>query len=288
METDVAHHIFMTDNITITKRSGEKVLFDTDKLRASFERSGAGTEYIEEIIAEVKHKITDGISTHKLYQLAYSLLRKKSNRAAGRYRLKKAIFDLGPTGYPFEKFVGELLRNQGYKVQVGVIVNGNCVQHEVDVLAEKDDRKYMVECKFHTDPRRKSDVKVALYIQSRFLDVEKEWDKDPQEINRIHQGWIVTNTRFTQDAVKFGTCVGLKMISWDFPANGSLRERIDRSGLHPVTALQNLTKKEKQEILNGDNVLCKNLTEEFLRSIDIPEKRINKIMTEARELVSGV
>jgi len=277
----------MADNITITKRSGEKVLFDTNKLRASFERSGAGTEYIEEVIEEVKRKLTDGISTRKLYQLAYSLLRKKSNRAAGRYRLKKAIFDLGPTGYPFEKFVGELLKNQGYKVQVGVMVNGNCVQHEVDVLAEKNDREYMVECKFHTDQHRKSDVKVALYIHSRFLDVEKEWNKNPEEASRIHQGWIVTNTRFTNDAVKFGTCAGLNMISWDYPGNGSLRQRIDRSGLHPLTALQSLTKKEKQAILNEDTVLCRNITDSLLKSMEIPEKRRAKIMKEVNELVIG-
>jgi Holliday junction resolvase-like predicted endonuclease len=278
----------MTDNITITKRSGEKVLFDTNKLRASFERSGAGTDYIEEVIAEVKQKMTEGISTQKLYQLAYSILRKKSNHAAGRYRLKKAIFDLGPTGYPFEKFVGELLKNQGYKVEVGVIINGNCVQHEIDVLAEKDNRKYMIECKFHTDPHRKSDVKVALYIHSRFLDVEKEWLKNPDGINQIHQGWIVTNTRFTEDAVKFGKCAGLNMISWDYPASGSLRQRIDQSGLHPITALQNLTKKEKQEILNGNIVLSRDLTEDFLLSLGIPKRRISKIMKEVMDLVNGV
>lgn len=278
----------MTKNqIKITKRSGEQVLFDTDKLRTSLERSGAGEKDIEDVIQQVELKIVDGISTHKLYQLAYSILRKKSNHVAGRYRLRKAIFDLGPTGYPFEKFVGELLRNQGYKVQIGVKVNGHCIQHEVDVIAEKDDKKFMVECKFHRDQRRKSDVKVSLYIHSRFLDIKKEWDKNPKEINRIHQGWIVTNTRFTEDAVQFGKCAGLKMISWDYPAQGSLRERIDRSGLHPITALQGLTKKEKQEVLNSNIVLCRNLTKDILKTIGIKEHRINKVIREAKELVEA-
>jgi len=232
------------ETIFVTKGTGEKVPFDVQKLINSLDRAGASEEDIELIIKDLGNRLVDGISTRKVYQYAYSVLRKKSNKAAGKYRLKKAIFELGPTGYPFERFVGELLKNQGYLVEVGKIVKGHCVQHEVDVLAEKEDRKYMIECKFHSDASKKSDVKVSLYIHSRFLDIEKQWNKNPQENQRIHQGWIVTNTRFTEDAVQFGKCAGLNMISWDYPHSGNLRERIDLSGLHPVTALHSITKKE--------------------------------------------
>ena len=161
--------------ILITKGNGQKALFNVQKLINSLDRSGAGEEDIEQVIHEVGLNLVDGMSTRRVYQMAYSILRKKSQRAAGKYRLKKAIFELGPTGYPFERFVGELLKNQGYKVEVGKIVKGHCVQHEVDVVAEKDDRKYMIECKFHSQPSRKRDVKVSLYIHSRYLDIEKVW-----------------------------------------------------------------------------------------------------------------
>lgn len=271
--------------IIIRKRSGETVPFDVDKLRRSLERSGAGVSDIDAVVREVKNRLVEGMSTHKLYHLAYSILRKKSKNVAGKYRLKKAIFDLGPTGYPFEKFVAELLKYQGYKVEVGKIVKGHCVDHEVDVVAEKDNRKFMIECKFHTDPGRKSDVKVSLYIHSRFLDIEKQWSRQPDAGNRFHQGWIVTNTRFTEDAVDYGKCAGLHLISWDYPSQGSLKERIDISGLHPITVLGELTKKEKQDLLDMDIVLCRNLKREHLEKVEISENRCKKILSEVGEIL---
>ena len=244
--------------VFIRKRNGEKQAFDTNKLKRSLERSGAGEHAIDEVIREIEAKMVEGISAHKLYQMAYAVLRKKSHHVAGKYRLKKAIFELGPTGYPFERFVGELLKYQGYKVEVGKIVQGQCVTHEVDVIAEKDDRKYMIECKFHSDSKTKSDVKVSLYIHSRFLDVEQQWKKQEGD-GRFYQGWIVTNTRFTEDALNYGTCAGLHLISWDYPSEGSLKDRIDAAGFHPITALGGLNKKEKQALLDKDIVLCRNI-----------------------------
>jgi hypothetical protein len=273
--------------IFITKRNGEKVPFDVQKLIDSLDRSGVAEDEIERIINEVGQNLVDGMSTRKVYQMAYAILRKKSQRAAGKYRLKKAIFELGPSGYPFEQFVGELLKNQGYQVEVGKIVQGHCVQHEVDVIAEKDKQKFMIECKFHQQPHRKSDVKVSLYIHSRFLDIEKQWKKNEEEHLNFHQGWIVTNTRFTDDAMQFGKCAGLQLISWDYPSSGSLRQRIDLSGLHPVTALQSLTKKEKQALLETNKVLCRDITKDDLLTIGIKEKRINKILKEVEEIISN-
>ncbi|MBN2172604.1 MAG: restriction endonuclease [Bacteroidales bacterium] len=271
--------------IQVRKRSGEKVPFNTDKLKLSLERSGAGDADILKIVEAVQNRLFDGISTHKVYQLAYSLLRKRSNSAAGKYRLKKAIFDLGPTGYPFERFIGELLKYQGYEVKVGQMVKGHCVDHEVDVVAEKENKKFMIECKFHQDPGRKSDVKVSLYIHSRFMDIERQWKKQADEKTHFHQGWIVTNTRFTEDAVRYGKCAGLQLISWDYPEQGSLKQRIDISRLHPVTALSSLSKNEKQQILDMDIVLCRNLNEGHLLKARIRQNRFKTIMQEVKELL---
>lgn len=271
----------------ITKKSGEKVPFDERKLMRSLERTGAGEQDIQEIVDAVNKRLVDGMSTQRVYQIAYAILRKKSQRVAGKYRLKKAIFELGPTGFPFERYIGELLKFQGFKVEVGKIVKGHCVQHEVDVVAQKDDEKFMIECKFHGDASRKCDVKVSLYIHSRFLDVEKEWNKNTLLNQRIHQGWIVTNTRFTEDAMQFGKCSGLHLISWDYPAGGSLRERIDLSGLHPITALQTLRKYEKQALLQLDIVLSRDIKKEDLIQIGMEGNKIAKVLKEAGELVKS-
>ncbi len=279
----------MQDNnqhISVTKRNGEKVPFDIQKLIDSLDRSGASEADIEQVVREVARNMVDGMSTRKVYQLAYSILRKKSKNAAGKYKLKKAIFELGPTGYPFERFVGELLKNQGYKVEVGQIVQGFCVQHEVDVIAEKDSRRHIIECKFHSDLSTKSDVKVSLYFHSRFLDIKKQWEKQANNHSMFHEGWLVTNTRFTEDALQYGECAGLRMISWDYPEKGSLRERIDMSGLHPITALQTLTRREKEMLLEKDLVLCRDLNTQSLENAGIKSSRHGKIMQEAEGIGS--
>ena len=272
--------------IQITKRNGEKVPFNVQKLINSLDRSGASEADIEQVIREVGNNLVDGMSTHKVYQLAYSILRKVSRHAAGKYKLKKAIFELGPTGYPFERFVGELLKNQGYQVEVGQIVQGFCVQHEVDVIAEKDNRRYIIECKWHSDLSTKSDVKVSLYFHSRFQDIKKQWEKQANNHLLFHEGWLVTNTRFTDDALQYGECAGLRMISWDYPEKGSLKDRIDLSGLHPITALQSLTKREKEMLLEKNIVLCRDITGQALETAGIKSSRFRKILQEAEEIGS--
>ncbi|HRK59243.1 MAG TPA: ATPase, partial [Candidatus Kapabacteria bacterium] len=110
-------------------------------------RSGANTEQIQHVIQELKPLLYEGISTKKIFHYAFRLLKKKSRPSAAKYHLKKAIMDLGPSGYPFEIFVGEILRHRGFSVKIGQIVQGHCVEHEVDIVGQKDDVKIMVECK---------------------------------------------------------------------------------------------------------------------------------------------
>lgn len=273
-------------NFNITKKSGEVIRFDYDKLKKSFERSGASQKDINDVIAHLSEKVYDGISTKKLFQLAYAFLRKRSQEVGGRYRLKNAIMELGPSGFPFERFVAELLKYQGFDTQVGTIVKGECISHEVDVIAQKDDQKIMIECKFHGNTHIKSDVKVALYIHSRYQDVLKSWKKtDPKNIQN-YQGWVVTNTRFTQDAIDYANCAGLQLVSWDYPSKGSLRERIDISGLHPITALHSITKSEKKLLLDKGLVLCRMLSAENLKTFNITGNRARKVLQEAYTLTA--
>jgi hypothetical protein len=275
----------MGESIPIIKKSGERDLFNPEKLRRSLERSGAGPEDIEFITNTILGNLKPGMRTNDIYRQAYRLLHNRSHHAASRYRLKDAIFELGPTGYPFEKFVGALLSYQGYKVETGVIVDGLCVQHEVDVVAERNDETIMVECKFHSDQGRKSDVKIPLYIHSRFEDIHKRLEKESGHPAHF-KGWLVTNSKFTGDAVIFGKCAGLTMISWDYPADGSLKQRIDLSGLFPVTCLHTISRKEKKALLDKDIVLCREIHNhpDRLQETTIPPSKHSKILSEIHNL----
>lgn len=275
------------DNVNVIKASGEKAVFDENKIIKSLQKSGASDNEINKILKEVQAFIYDGITTKEIYKKAYSYLKKSSPSNAARYKLKLALFELGPTGYPFEKLIGELMSHQGCKTKVGVIIRGHCVNHEVDVVASKGNTHLLVECKFHAEQSRICNVKVPLYINSRFYDIQKELSKDKNNANQINQGWIVTNTRFSDDAMQYGRCIGLNLVSWSYPRNNSLKVQIDESGLYPVTCLTTITIAEKQKLLSKDKILCKDILKqpETLENIGINSKiRQNKIMKELKEL----
>lgn len=269
-------------SVNVTKASGEKQEYDASKLRKSLTNAGAQKEIIHEILKSVDEMLYEGITTKKIYREAFRQLKNSSKKSAVNYKLKEAILELGPTGFPFEKFVGELLNRMGYQTEVGVIVKGECVTHEIDVLASKDSEHYMIECKFHNRKENTCNVQVPLYIQSRFLDVKKNWMNLPGHKHKVHKGWIVTNTRFTQDAEQYGECVGLKLLSWDYPAKNGLKDLITRVGLHPITSLSSLNKQEKEMLLAMDVIFCTQLYEnpDYLNKIGMDNRKTVKVRKE--------
>lgn len=278
----------MKNTFNVIKRSGEIQEFNIEKLKTSLLKAKTDESLLVQITDKVLKNLTEGMTTKQIYKMAYSFLKENSTATASRYKLKKALMQLGPSGFPFEKLIGQLLAHEGFHTEVGVFVQGNCVQHEVDVIAQKDNLKYMIECKYHSDQNRFCNVKIPLYIQSRFIDVEIEWKKQKGHEMTLYKGWVYTNTRFTADAIQYGTCVGLGLASWDYPKGNGIKERIDKVGMHPLTALTTLTKAEKTKLMDNGVVLCKELYEKpaHLDQISISAERQKKILEDCQNLSS--
>jgi len=271
--------------LDITKSSGEKVEFSIDKLRNSLKRTGADKETVDQIIDKVHDELYQGISTGEIYNRAFALLKKKKRYLASKYKLKKAIYELGPTGFPFENFISAIYKYSGYKTEVGKIMQGKCVTHEIDVVAHNNSNTIIMECKFHSEQGLKCNVKIPLYIAARFKDVKDHWDSKPHKIN-LNEGWVVTNTRFTEDALQYGKCVGLKLLSWDYPKEDALKDKIDRLGLYPITVSTLLTNREKQFLLSRDVVLCRELIDDnfYLDHLGVSDVRKERILNEMLQL----
>lgn len=266
----------------IVKSSGERVKFSMSKLRNSLKRSGADDDLVNLIVDRVQDELYQGISTKEIYNRAFAILKKKQSISASKYKLKKAIYEFGPTGYPFEKFISAILEYSGYTTQVGKVMPGFCVKHEIDVFAQKNGEVTIIECKFHSEEGRNCNVKVPLYIHSRYLDLKKHWDaKDNLDLH-FDVGWVATNTRFTEDAMLYGKCAGLYLLSWDYPKDNGLKDRIDRLGLYPITVSTLLSAREKQFLLSRDVVLCQQLLDDkfFLDHLGISDSRKKRIMKE--------
>ena len=235
--------------VQVTKADGTKQPYNQDNVRSSLTRAGVDDKTIAEILNSIDEKLFEGISTQEIYSFIHGELERRDGQLASRYNLKKAIMALGPTGYPFEKFFAGILKEYGYKTQTNLILDGSCVQHEIDILAEKDGKRIVIESKFHNRAGTKSDVRSVLYTHARFLDVKDR--------NSIDEHWLVTNTKATHDAVQYGKCNNMRIISWDKPKDFSVRYLIEKSHLHPITALEHLSKDEVRRLLEEGTVFVK-------------------------------
>ncbi|WP_426431112.1 ATP cone domain-containing protein [Winogradskyella sp. HB-48] len=274
------------ESIIITKSSGDRVKFSLNKLRSSLKRTGADKETIDQIIDKVRDELYQGISTKEIYNRAFALLKKKKSHFASKYKLKKAIYELGPTGFPFERFIGAVLKYSGYNVKIGEVLQGKCVTHEIDVVAHKDNKTTIIECKFHGEQGINCNVKVPLYINSRYQDVKTHWNANPQNGTTLTKAWVVTNTRFTEDAIQYSKCCGLFLLSWDYPENNGLKDQIDRLGLYPITVSTLLSNREKQFLLSRNVVLCRELIHDkfYLDHLGISDTRKERILKEITDL----
>jgi AF1548-like protein len=279
-----------TDNkvILIKKASGDEEPFSSDKLKRSLFNAGAKNETILKIVADIESWIYPGVSSKKIYSRAFSMLRHEKTTSSLRYRLKQAILELGPTGYPFEILIGKLFQHMGFKTEVGIVVEGKCVTHEMDVIATNDIVQHLVECKYHKDQGRQVSVQVPLYVRSRVNDIIDKRQAMLEYQDFSFSGWVVTNTRFSSDSVHFGTCSGLKLLAWNYPEGNGLKENIEKFKIYPVTVLRNLTKKDKQYLLNQGIVTCSQLSDNSDSLIDLKfsKTKYTALMKELNDICS--
>jgi hypothetical protein len=270
------------NQVFITKADGEREPFDPHKLDTSLSRAGAPTDVRARIVTEIESGLKDGMRTEDIYSQAFELLRGGDTpAAAARYSIKRAIFALGPSGFPFEQFLAEVLKAHGWSTQTGVALTGRCAPHEVDVLARKSGRTIGIEAKFHNEPGGKTDIKDALYVHARYEDLAKS----PEKSSRVDEGWLVTNTRFTRNAIRYAQCSNLTLLGWDYPRGRGLMEMIEQVRVHPLTALTTLTDGEKHRLMENNIVLCKHVQNpHLLEEFGVKPARISSVMEEAKYL----
>lgn len=263
--------------LNVLKSTGELQPFSEEKLRFSMQRAGVPQELVESAVSHVNSKLYDQIPTHEIYSHVSEFLGKSSHPfSKAKYGIRQAIMDLGPTGYPFEDYICEILKMDGYKTAVRQILQGECVSHEIDIVAEKNNIKSMIECKFHNSLGTRSQVHVSLYTKARFDDIKEK--------HNLEDAWIITNTKITPDALNYAICSNMKVIAWDYPEKNSLGDLIEKYKLHPITALSTISQNQMQELTQNHVVLardiCKNPSS--LDILGLPPDKQNSIVTECQ------
>lgn len=271
----------------IKKYSGEIVEFDKEKLIQSLMNAGSERKVAEQILWEITPHLYEGITSKKIARLAFQKLKSRFKAIAARYNLKSGLIALGPAGFYFEKFIARLFELQGFQTRSNIYVEGSCVSHELDIVVRKDNQLAMIECKFHSGQEIKSDVKVPMYILSRFNDVNQSryrfFDTDEQ----LKNCWIVTNNKFTSEAIKFAECSGINLLSWDYPYGKSLKNLTQEFRLYPITCLTTLTIAEKELLLLQDILTVYDLThhQKKFKNLHISQSRMKNILLECQQLL---
>ncbi len=261
----------------VTKSTGEREEFSEEKLRKSILRSRIPDSINSQVVAHIKSKLYNGIPTSEIYKHILEFLGKSSEPfSRSRYSLKQGILDLGPTGFPFEDYVAEILKLEGYQTQVRQFLSGGCINHEIDVVAKNNKENIMIECKFHNNLGTKCHVHVSLYTKARFDDIKEK--------NNLTSVWLATNTKMTSEALEFAKCNNIKVISWDYPQGNSLRDLIEKHRVHPITILSTISQLQKQQLTSNHIVLAKDICKNpsTLDILGLPQDKKNSILTECQ------
>ena len=266
----------------VRKTSGKLEEFSEQKLLISLIRSGANPELAKKVISKIRSKIRGDISSRKIHQMACRALNKESKKLAALYHLDRAISELGPDGFVFEQFMAELLRARGFKVSTNQILQGACVSHEVDLIAEKEGFRIFVECKFHNHRDWTNDVKVALYVHARSLDLKN----NPE--NNFDEFWLVSNTKFSKDAIQYGDCVGLKIVGQNHPTDYAISHMVEKTGIHPITSLSSIRKSIKKRLVEQGAFLIQHLKDDFslLDQFRLSPEQIQRVHKEIDRIIN--
>ncbi|MGD0328210.1 MAG: restriction endonuclease [Minisyncoccia bacterium] len=278
----------MTLPPTIVKADGSNEIFDRTRLVISLMRAGAGKHAAEHIAETITNTITQGASSKEIYARAFTLLRKEGRPIAARYALRRALLELGPTGHPFEDFVSHLYRAEGWQVETRKILQGKCVAHEIDLYASHPEQGVYLaaELKYHNDPSYKTDLKVALYVKSRFDDVFS-CDAATRTC-QIDRGLLVTNTKFTSEAIAYAECAGVELLGWGYPIDDNLFMRMSRAKVYPITTLTGLSRTEKRLFIEQGIIAVDEIARDhrLLDSFRFSPERVGELLAEIEGLLA--
>ena len=275
-------------SVYVTKADGTKQLFDKGKIVRTCVRMGATKDIAETIGEEIETKIYDGIETKKILQLIFRHLRKHKPAIKHQTDLRKAL-SLLRSAPDFERFIQLLLSEHGYEVTQNQIVRGRCVEHEVDAIARKNGKTFIVEVKHHINYHTPTGLDVSRISRAVFEDVTEGFKLGMNNL-KIDGAMIVCNTKLSEHAKLYAECRGIHHIGWSSPPDHDLQTMIEEKKLYPITYLRGLDNVTKRKLVSHGIVLLKQLignTPKELRHTGISKSALELLIKKSRVIFSG-
>ncbi len=274
----------------VTKADGRRQIFEKEKIARTCIRMGASNEEARNIADKIEEKLKDGTETKKILQMIFSELENYRPEVKHIIDLREAI-SLLRSKPDFEKFVGAILKSQGYQVQMNQIVAGKCVDHEIDVIANNSSEIIYVEVKHHLQHHTFTGLDVFLEANSTFEDLCEGYLRGKNKI-KFTRAVVVSNTKISDHAWRYSRCRGIDNIGWKSPPGDSLEDMIERNKLYPITLLKNLDRNEEEKLGDAEIILLRQLVEkdesEICSLTKIPKTRIAKLVLAAKEILGKI
>lgn len=272
--------------VYIINARGEKEYFSPKKVYRSARRVGASSSFAKEIARKIEKEVYPEMKTSEIFSKVKKMLSKNKKKLGIKFSLKKAMRKLGPTGFPFEKYIGSIFLKKGFKVKLNKIVRGHCCSYETDFLAEKSNLFYVGECKYRNLSGGRVDSQIALSNYARFLDIKK---KKTFGNKKGVKSILVTNSKFTTKAIKYSKCVGVDLLGWNYPKNKGLESIIDKEELYPITILRSLRKDVSDTFVSKRIMLIEDLLKmdirKFSKKNHISSSYLNSLLKDAKLLI---
>jgi Holliday junction resolvase-like predicted endonuclease len=267
----------------VTKADGSRQLFDREKVVRTCLRLGVSRRVADEVAGKVEDRVFDGMSTRKVLQLTFRLLRKYKPAVRHLLDLRKGLSLMGSKP-EFERFVQVLLAHNGFEVSSNRILAGRCGAHEVDAIARKDGVTYFVEVKHHVSYHTPTGLDESRIARAILEDVAEGFELGKTSL-RIDRAMLVTNTRFSEHARRYGVCRGILQIGWRSPSDMSLQNLIEEKDLYPLSCLRGLNRENRAKLVNSGVVIMKQLFEEkastLARNTGITKETLKQIIDKA-------
>jgi HJR/Mrr/RecB family endonuclease len=271
-------------SVFVTKADGSTQLFDKAKVVKTCLRIGADRQIAVQIADEVDSLVYDGIPTHKVLQITLKLLREHKPTIRHFLDLKKGLSVMNSKP-EFEKFVQILLIHHGFEVGPSQIIKGKCIGHEVDAVAKKDGITYFVEAKHHSNYHTPTGLDESRIARAVLEDAAEGFLRGKSNL-KIDRAMIVTNTRYSEHAKRYGKCRNILQIGWNSPKKFSLQSMIEQKKVYPISCIRGLSNQTRIKLVNSGVVLIKQLVEEepskLSEETDLSQEFLKRIIEKAK------
>jgi len=274
--------------IYVTKADGSKQVFDKQKVFRTCLRLRATQQAAQSVADRIEAKARSGIATKEILQMIFRYM--KEYRPEVRYitDLREAIALMRPQP-DFEKYVALLLKEQGYSVETNQLIRGKCVEHEVDVVARKNNECIYVEVKHHFQHHTFTGIGVFLEAWASYVDLLQGFEeaKNSFHFNKV---MVVCNTKISDHAKQYATCKGILYTGWNYPAGNSMEDMIQKKSLYPITFLKSLDRRIEAKLGDAGVITLRQLVETNMAGLasktNVEKAKLRILVEKAREILA--